>query len=179
MTSIATCWSTAGYRVSMGPKHRKPNSRRLEWDPLMICAPPALRYSLLAAMQVWDQTLAQKSDSCGLGRNLRILLICVWIYVYIFKYIHIIYIYMYKYIIYIYIYMYKYIYIYIYIYNIYIWLSYPVINSLNSSQIGVCDRVSGLFLEGKHPDNTSVRLIHCNYVPIATVFQKQWYNSNI
>ena len=26
--------------------------RRLEWDPLMICAPPALRYSLLAAMQV-------------------------------------------------------------------------------------------------------------------------------
>ena len=36
-------------------------ARRLEWDPLMICAPPALRYSLLAAMQAggsgWGVTI--------------------------------------------------------------------------------------------------------------------------
>ena len=36
--------------------------RRLEWDPLMICAPAPLRYSLLAAMQVPGST-----TSAGVG----------------------------------------------------------------------------------------------------------------
>lgn len=35
------------------------------------------------------------------------------------------------------------------------------------------DKVSGLFLEGKHPDNTSARLIPCSYIPTASVFPKQ------
>eukprot|EP00439_Symbiodinium_sp_Y106_P002559 s1314_g1.t1 len=41
--------------------------RRLEWDPLMICAPPALRYSLLAAMQVRRQLWTQHGPSLGAG----------------------------------------------------------------------------------------------------------------
>ncbi|CAJ1371460.1 unnamed protein product [Effrenium voratum] len=41
--------------------------RRLEWDPLMICAPPALRYSLLAAMQVRRRLWSQQGPSLGAG----------------------------------------------------------------------------------------------------------------
>ncbi|CAE7235039.1 unnamed protein product, partial [Symbiodinium microadriaticum] len=41
--------------------------RRLEWDPLMICAPPALRYSLLAAMQVRRQLWTRHGPSLGAG----------------------------------------------------------------------------------------------------------------
>eukprot|EP00435_Cladocopium_sp_Y103_P011761 s1028_g3.t1 len=41
--------------------------RRLEWDPLMICAPPALRYSLLAAMQVRRQLWSKHGPSLGAG----------------------------------------------------------------------------------------------------------------
>ncbi|CAE7811464.1 unnamed protein product [Symbiodinium sp. CCMP2592] len=43
------------------------DARRLEWDPLMICAPPALRYSLLAAMQVRRQLWTQHGPSLGAG----------------------------------------------------------------------------------------------------------------
>ncbi|CAK9033230.1 Voltage-dependent T-type calcium channel subunit alpha-1I (Voltage-gated calcium channel subunit alpha Cav3.3) (Ca(v)3.3) [Durusdinium trenchii] len=42
-------------------------TRRLEWDPLMICAPPPLRYSLLAAMQVRRQLWSKHGPSLGAG----------------------------------------------------------------------------------------------------------------
>lgn len=45
-------WGMASQTVSLAMSGQQIGSRRLEWDPLMICAPPALRYSLLAAMQV-------------------------------------------------------------------------------------------------------------------------------
>eukprot|EP00931_Biecheleriopsis_adriatica_P074684 TRINITY_DN4868_c0_g1_i1.p1 TRINITY_DN4868_c0_g1~~TRINITY_DN4868_c0_g1_i1.p1 ORF type:complete len:769 (+),score=193.03 TRINITY_DN4868_c0_g1_i1:29-2308(+) len=41
--------------------------RRLEWDPLMICAPPPLRYSLLRAMEARRQLWTRQSHSLGAG----------------------------------------------------------------------------------------------------------------
>eukprot|EP00927_Polykrikos_kofoidii_P030097 TRINITY_DN25955_c0_g1_i1.p1 TRINITY_DN25955_c0_g1~~TRINITY_DN25955_c0_g1_i1.p1 ORF type:complete len:768 (-),score=176.14 TRINITY_DN25955_c0_g1_i1:254-2557(-) len=41
--------------------------RRLEWDPLMLCAPPALRYTLLAASQARRELWEEHGHALGAG----------------------------------------------------------------------------------------------------------------
>eukprot|EP00928_Gymnodinium_smaydae_P071481 TRINITY_DN55047_c0_g1_i1.p1 TRINITY_DN55047_c0_g1~~TRINITY_DN55047_c0_g1_i1.p1 ORF type:complete len:717 (-),score=81.63 TRINITY_DN55047_c0_g1_i1:153-2303(-) len=41
--------------------------RRLEWDPIMICAPPALRYALLAAAVARERLWEDQCPSLGTG----------------------------------------------------------------------------------------------------------------